>query len=255
MQTITFFATKGGAGRTVSTMALASGFLAMGKRVLVLDCTDEAKADPKRDAPSTLQRWRKAMASSGVLEDRLQLLSCTTREEVEDMLASAETDGFDIALIDTRVLPKEPQGAALGRSNLILAPAIGAFEAKNVVEGINEYLVEPNNVLGMIPGCRAGEVDIPATRSAFSDIPMLKTELPWSEAVGDQVVNGDIGHFTALLACEQFATGYGRFREAQAAWSAVISFTVEVQWALNDLRLQPHVSEWERFAKKQGAKA
>lgn len=255
MHTITFFATKGGTGRTVSTMALASGFLAMGKRVLVLDCTDDVKADPRRDAPSTLQRWSKAMSASGMREDRLQLLSCTTREEVEDMLASAETDGFDVALIDTRVLPKEPQGAALGRSDLILAPAIGAFEAKNVAEGINEYLVEPNNVLGMIPGCRSGAEDIPATRAAFSDIPMLKTELPWSEAIGDQVVHGDISYFTASLACEQFATGYGRFREAQAAWSAVISLTVEVQWALNGMRLQPHVFEWERFAKKQGAKA
>lgn len=255
MQTITFFATKGGAGRTVSTMALASGFLAMGKRVLVLDCTDEAKVDSSRDAPSTLQRWRKAMSASGVLEDRLQLLSCTTREEIEDMLASADTDGFDISLIDTRILPQEPQGAALGRADMILSPAIGAFEAKNVVEGISEYLVEPDNVLGLIPGCRAGAADIPATRAAFGNIPMLKSELPWSEAIGDQVVNGDIGHFTALLACEQFANGYGRFHEAQAAWSAVLALTVEVQWALDGHRLQPHVSEWEQFAIKQKASA
>ncbi|MEP2472013.1 MAG: hypothetical protein ABJH45_10710 [Paracoccaceae bacterium] len=255
MQTITFFATKGGTGRTVSTMALASGFLAMGKRVLVRDCTDEAKADPRRDTPTTLQRWRKAMSSSGVLEDRLQLLSCTTREDIEDMLASADTDGFDIALIDTRILPQEPQGAALGRADLILSPAIGEFEAKNVVKGISEYLVEPDNVLGLIPGCRAGAADIPATRAAFASIPILKTELPWSEAIGDQVVNGDIGHFTECLACEQFGTGYGRFREAQAAWSAVLALTVEVQWALDGLQLQPHVSEWKQFVTKQKASA
>ena len=251
MHTITFFATKGGTGRTVSTMALASGFLTMGKRVLVLDCTDEAKADPRRDAPSTLQRWRKAMSASGVLEDRLQLLSCTTREEVEDMLASAETDGFDVTLIDTCVVPKEPQGVALGCADLILSPAIGAFEAKNVVEGNNEYLVEPDNVLGLIPGCRSGEVELPATRAAFGCIPMLQTELPWSEAIGDQVVNGHIGHFTASLACEQFATGYGRFRAAQAAWSAALSLTAEIQWALDGQRLQPHVSDWALFATKQ----
>ena len=36
MHTITFFATKGGSGRTVSTMALASGFLALGNRVMVM---------------------------------------------------------------------------------------------------------------------------------------------------------------------------------------------------------------------------
>ena len=229
MHTITFFATKGGTGRTISTMALASGFLAMGKRVLVLDCTDEADTDPKRDTPSTLQRWHKAMSVSQVGEDRLQLLDCATREEVEDMLASADTDGFDIALIDTRILPKEPQGAALGRSDLILAPAIGPFEAKNVVQGINEYLVEPDNVLGMIPGCRAGDKEIPVTHEAFDDIPVLSTTLPWSEAIGDQTVHGDIGKFVASLMCEQFGTGYGRFRDSRSAWSAVLAL-LTVGW-------------------------
>ena len=85
MQTITFFATKAGTGRTVSTMALGPGFLAMGKRVLVLDFTDEAKADPRRNASSTLQRWRKAISSSGVLEDRLQLLSCMNRVTISQL--------------------------------------------------------------------------------------------------------------------------------------------------------------------------
>ena len=251
MHTITFFATKGGTGRTISTMALASGFLAMGKRVLVLDCTDEVLADPRRHTVTTLQRWRRAMKTSRLGDDRLQLLNCVTREEVEDMLASADADGFDIALIDTRVLPEEPQGAALGRADLSLSPAIGALEARSVVQGIEEYLVEPENVLGLIPGCRSGEAELPATRAAFGNTPMLKTELPWSEALGEQIIHGDIGQFAASLSCQQFATGYGRFREAQAAWSAVLALTVEVQWALDGLRLDRHVSELELLATKQ----
>ncbi len=50
MQTITFFADKGGSGRTVSTVALASGFLAQGKRGAVMDYGDLAgcKASPLR---------------------------------------------------------------------------------------------------------------------------------------------------------------------------------------------------------------
>jgi hypothetical protein len=240
MHTIIFFATKGGTGRTVSTMALACGFLALGKRVVVMDCTDQLGTDPKSDLPSTLQRWRKAMSASGVHNDRLQLLGCQTREEVEDMLASADSNGFDIALIDTCTLPKDPQGEALGRSDLILSPAIGQVEAKHVANGINEYLIEPNNVLGMIPGCRAGTQDIWATREAFGDLPMLQTVLPWCEAIDAQIMHGDIGHFTASLACKQGQPGYGRYREAQAAWSAVLALTVEVQWALQGLRLQEH---------------
>lgn len=255
MHTITFFATKGGTGRTVSTMALACGFLALGKRVLVMDCTDQATTDPRTDLPSTLQRWRKAMSASHVHNDRLQLFACESREAVEDMLASADTNGFDIALIDTCTLPKEPQGAALGRSDLILSPAIGPVEAKHVASGINEYLIEPDNVLGMIPGCRAGAQDIPATRKAFGDLPLLQTVLPWSEAIDAQVMHGDIGHFTASLACKLGHPGYGRYREAQAAWSAVLTLTAEVQWALQGMRLQQHVSDWDIYALKQQASA
>lgn len=43
MRTITLFANKGGSGRTVSTMALASGFLAQGRRVTVMDCSDRLR--------------------------------------------------------------------------------------------------------------------------------------------------------------------------------------------------------------------
>jgi cellulose biosynthesis protein BcsQ len=63
MHTITFFATKGGSGRTVSTMALASGFLALGNRVMVMDCTDQAGTDAKGKPPSTLQNWQRQMAA------------------------------------------------------------------------------------------------------------------------------------------------------------------------------------------------
>jgi cellulose biosynthesis protein BcsQ len=37
MKTIALFANKGGSGRTVTAMALASGFLTQGKRVAVMD--------------------------------------------------------------------------------------------------------------------------------------------------------------------------------------------------------------------------
>ena len=57
MHTITFFANKGGSGRTIATMALASGFLAQGKRVAVMDCTDQAGINPKGHQPSTLRNW------------------------------------------------------------------------------------------------------------------------------------------------------------------------------------------------------
>jgi len=240
MQKVTFFTTKGGAGRTTSTMALASGFLFLGKRVLVMDCTDEAAPKLHSNPPTTLQRWRKAMSACHIHNDRLQLTECWTAEQVEDTLASAESNGFDIALIDTRADPLAPQDKAIQRSDLILSPAIGQNEARDAARGINEHLFEPDNVLGLISGCRAGVDYLPAIRAAFGDLPLLKTELPWSDAIGEQMVHGDLNHFTASLACKQGQSGYARFRDTQTAWSAVLKLTNEVQWALDGMRLEAH---------------
>lgn len=41
MHTLAFFATKGGAGRATALMTLASGLLSLGKRLLVIDVTDQ----------------------------------------------------------------------------------------------------------------------------------------------------------------------------------------------------------------------
>ena len=177
MQTIAFFTTKGGAGRTISTMALASGFLALGKRVMVMDCTDQAGTNPKAEIPSTFQKWRKAMSACHVHKDRLELTECWTCDHVEDALASAYARGFDIALIDTRTSPLEAQLEAIGRADLILSPAIGVFEAKHAVAGIDKYLCNPEKVTGLIPGCRNGADEAAETREAFGSIPVLQTRL------------------------------------------------------------------------------
>lgn len=237
MRTIAFFTTKGGAGRTISTMALASGFLALGKRVMVMDCTDQAGTTSKAEISSTLQKWRKAMSASQVHKNHLELTECWTRDHVEDALASADARGFDITLIDTRILPLEAQLEALGRADLILSPVIGVFEARHAVAGIDKYLADPDDVMGLISGCRNGAAEAAETRDAFGSIPVLQTELPWSEAIGDQILYGHIGHFTSMMACKSGQPGYGRFREAQAAWASVLKLTVEVQWALQGLLL------------------
>ena len=142
MHTITLFAPKGGTGRTTATMALASGFLAMGKRVLVMDATDQAMPKPRCAYPTTLRKWHSATSVCGIDSNRLGLAEVHTPAQVADGLALAASRGANIALIDTQTMPQAPQIEALTRSDLILTPATGPFEARRAVRGIATYLAE-----------------------------------------------------------------------------------------------------------------
>lgn len=255
MHTITFFATKGGAGRTISTMALASGFLALGKRVVVMDCTDLAGSNPNGRHPSTLQNWMRQMAASKAQQPLLELIECWTCEQVQDSLAAAEARGIDVVLIDTKARLAEPQLSAVGLADLIIAPANGPFEAKSTVKGISAHLGTPEHLLGLVAGCRSGKTESAETRAAFDYYPVLQSELPWAEALSDQMINGDIADHVSVLARKPDELGYARFREAQAAWVAVQRLTFEVQWALRGQRLETFVGEKSPYACKRKAVA
>ncbi|KIN62576.1 CbiA domain containing protein [Sulfitobacter noctilucicola] len=238
MHTITFFASKGGSGRTIATMALASGFLAQGKRVAVMDCTDLAGSNPSGPHPSTLQNWIKQMAACKFRPPRLELIECRTPEEVEDSAAAADERGIDILLIDTAARIREPQIAALGVADLVIAPAISPFEARCILDGIDEYLGPTEDLMCLVNGCRNGAAEAVETRRTFGHHAVFPSELPWAEALSDQILNGDIGHFTASLACRPDKPGFARYREAQFAWTAVQRFAFEVEFALNGHRLE-----------------
>lgn len=255
MKIATLFANKGGAGRTIATMALASGFLAQGNRVAVMDCTDLAGSNPKGKNPSTLQNWMAQMAACNFRPPQLELIECRTREEVEDSTAAATTRGVDVLLIDTSARLYEPQLAALGLADLIIAPAIGPFEAKCIVEGVDQYLGTPEHLFGLVNGCLNGAAEAAETRTAFSYHPVFQSELPWAEALSDQILNGDIAHFVSSLASRPDKPGYARFRVTQAAWTAVQRLTIEVEWALKGQRLESFVGEQSVYAYKRKAVA
>lgn len=255
MHTVTFFANKGGSGRTIAAMALASGFLAQGKRVAVMDCTDLAGANPKGAFPSTLQNWMTQMAACKFRPPQLELIECRTRDEVEDSTAAAEIRGVDVLLIDTAARIREPQLAALGLADLIIAPAISPFEAKCIVEGVSEYLGTPEDLTCLVNGCRNGAAEAVETRAAFVHNAVFQSEIPWAEALSDQILNGDIAHFTASLACRPDKPGFARYRDALKAWVAVQRLTFEVEWALDGQRLEPFVGDQSPFAYKRKAVA
>lgn len=239
MHTVTLFANKGGSGRTIATMALASGFLAQGKRVAVMDCTDLAGSNPNGPHPSTLQNWMKQMAACKFRPPQLELIECQKPEEVEDCAAAADARGVDVLLIDTAARIREPQIAALGVADLVIAPAISPFEARCILDGIDEYLGPTEDLMCLVNGCRNGAAEAAETRRTFGCHTVFQSELPWAEALSDQILNGDIAHFTASLARPPGKPGFARFREAEAAWTAVQRLTFEVEFALNGHRLEP----------------
>ena len=205
MQTITFFANKGGSGRTIATMALASGFLSQGKHIAVMDCTD-----PKSKHLSTLQNWIKQMAACKFRPPLLELIEGQEREAVEDSAAATDARGVDILLIDTSARIREPQLAALGLADLIIAPAVSPFEAKCIVDGIDQYLGTPDDLICLVNGCRNGANEAAETREAFGFHAVFQSELPWAEALSDQILNGDIAHFVSSLACKSDKPGFDR---------------------------------------------
>lgn len=107
----------------------------------------------------------------------------------------------------------------------------------------------------LINGCRNGALEAKETRKAFDYHPVFRSELPWAEALSDQILNGDVSHFVSSLACKPDKPGFARFRDAQAAWVAVQRLTIEVEWALKGQRLEQFVGEQAAYAYKRKAVA
>ncbi|MEO1110596.1 MAG: AAA family ATPase [Pseudomonadota bacterium] len=248
MHTITIPAAKGGSGRTTAVMALASGFLALGKRVMVMDCTSQTCRGPKCQEPSTLQAWMAAMEACRFRSPQLELAECPTDERVEDALAAATTRGFDVVLIDTQAYPENALSMALAKADLIVVPATGPIEARFSSQNISEQFDCPEHIFGLITGRRYGAAEAAEIHAAIGALPVFHSELPASEALAEQILRGDVAHFTSMLACKSGQPGYARYREAQAAWSELLALTIEVRWALQGLRLEAFEGDASSFS-------
>ncbi|WP_282093616.1 AAA family ATPase [Epibacterium ulvae] len=248
MHTITIHAAKGGSGRTTAVMALTSGFLVLGKRVMVMDCTSQTCRGPKCQEPTTLQAWLAAMEACRFRSPQLELAECPTEERVEDALAAATTCGFDIVLIDTQAYPEDALSMVLAKADLIVVPATGPQEARFSCQSLSEQFDCPEHIIGLITGHRHGAAEASEIRAAFGALPVFHSEPPGSEALAEQILHGDIAHFTSMLACKSGQPGYARYRAAHAAYSEVLALTIELQWALKGLRLEAFEGDTSPFS-------
>lgn len=178
------------------------------------------------------------MGACELRQQWLDLIECVTLEEVEDNAAAAQARGVDVLLVDTSAQIYEPQLVALDMADLIIAPAIGPLEAKRITHGIGKFFDAPEQLYGLVIGSQNRLPQAAKTRKAFGFHPVFKSELPWAEALSEQMQNGDIEKFVAALACKPGEPGFARFRAAQAAWNAVQRLTFEIEWALDGYRLE-----------------
>ena len=255
MKTVTVFVTKGGAGRSTAVMALSCGFLALGKHVVVMDCTGQVGWKMGHEISTTLGAWGSQMQTSNLLPGRLELIQCHSQRQVVDEWAAAKTRGFDLLLFDTQHRLEDHQSAALGLADLIVAPATGAFEARCTASSIQDILGFSEHLFGLVTGCRNGCFEIAETRAAFRDISVFLSALPFSEALADLTLIGDVKRFASSLSCKNEDPGFARYQGALATWHAVQQLTYEVQWALNGQRLQSFDAEIPQFAFQGGAVA
>jgi hypothetical protein len=79
MHTITFFAPKGGTGRTTAIVAVAAALIDMGHRVGVLDLTEQARWP---FGPSDISRWEDSMVTSGISAEALTTAPGWDRQSV-----------------------------------------------------------------------------------------------------------------------------------------------------------------------------
>jgi cellulose biosynthesis protein BcsQ len=268
MLVIVFLATKGGAGRTTALVAVASGLVALARRVLVLDAT------PQRHWPtglSTLQRWEAGLRVDGVDAHDLGVAAVRGSAALLDRLARAARDGWDAVLVDTSADLDDEAAAALLRADLVVCSFTNDHVAALVGAGVSEraagLVTDGTPVRGLATGLRGRAHDHEAARAAFRDAAdgdVLVSELPGSELLGFVATEG---HLPALVhsrasgawsgptfdlpvsragqawrartgARAALPLSFAEQQDDRRAWAACLELACEVLWAAQGLTLQ-----------------
>ncbi|MBO9403343.1 ParA family protein [Shimia sp. R9_3] len=237
MYIVATFSPKGGSGKTTAIMALAFGMITQGKRVAVMNCNEQAAVSLASRHSSDLKVWYDQFSAGLIRSTQLKLFECTSVENVQDAMAVARTEGFDVLLIDTSAILESPQLAAIEAADLVVAPAITTVEAMHIIRGIKNLDLDTTNFVGLVTGCRSGPQEIQEIRNAFGECEMFHSELPWASVFAHQILYGDLAQKTASLACSPGRPGYARFIDAQSAFVSALRLSFEIEWMLKGLRL------------------
>lgn len=192
MHIITFFAPKGRAGRTISTITAAMALVEAGQRVDVLDLSDPRISERvplpgnRSGYSSGLVAWRLHMEDAGIGEHRLRVKHVADYIGLATGIADASKEGVDVVLIDTPSRADDLTLAALHQSSLAVIPATDALDAALTFDAIaKHYMPVMPKLCGLVTGAHSpDEADL--IRKVFFGWRTLDTALPHDPCFPDQ---------------------------------------------------------------------
>lgn len=197
MHIITFFAPKGRAGRTISTITAAMALVEAGKRVHVLDLSDPRISERvplpgKRSGYSSgLVAWGLHIEDAGIAEDRLRVKHVADYIGLAAGIVDASMGGADVVLIDTSSRADDLTLAALHQSSLAVIPATDALDAALIFDAIAEhYMPIMPKLCGLVTGARSPD-DANLIKKVFFGWHTLDAVLPHNPYFPDQY-HGDL---------------------------------------------------------------
>lgn len=189
MHTITFFAPKGGAGRTTAVMATASAFIESGHRVGFLDMTEEGRLSSKI-ARSFIGHWQDSILASGIEPDQLMTASACDNESFRGAMQQFLDAGCTKVLIDTPKTPSKLIQQVLLESDLIVMPFTGYFEATWISHWVTSNLCPIRIMFGLATGLTGTNEHQAVHKRALYGARILKNGLPHSRVFANQLVDG-----------------------------------------------------------------
>ena len=197
---ITFMSMKGGAGKTISLMALASALVERGHRIAALEA----------DEITPITKWRKHALNKKTWNPDVFIHQARTVEDLEIAFAGIEKDRVDYVLVDTAGGGSDLNQTLILNSQLVIVPSgLDPTEMDALFETCN-YLVE------VVDGA-AVEIPIvillnrtPTRESALSvthrmglttltdaQMPVLKSRLPRRQVHADTASSGILKRYYA----------------------------------------------------------
>ncbi len=229
MHVLAIHSPKGGAGRTISVMALASGFLNLGLNVLVADTQGTIIGQR-----SILHRWVQELRGEGFDTTQLGYIALLDENTVLDQL-EATTGQYDIVLIDNPGELWPVHRMLLARADLIVLPATGMEAAASGAEFVATYELWDRAVGFATDFARPAQYT--AIRRAFGEMSTLNGGLSRSLEIASPLLVGDFGSHARSLACQRGEPGYAAARQALASAREVQMLAVEMLWRLDNRQL------------------
>ena len=237
MHTITIFGLKGGTGRTTLTMALASALVAKGRRVLLVDATDESAMT----RAGALLAWVACQREDGTAKDAVEARVLAADDDLEEVLARAARRGVDIALIDTDGHLNAHHSAAGGAADVVLVPFLGKLEAESVRDRLH-HAGDTAPLFGIEVCMESHALRRRQAVDAFGG-PVLMTALPRAGLFKRMQTTGRIDRLVADLDGPDpegtaGAPGYIERDSIRHAWARMQELATELSWLLEGYVLE-----------------